>query len=169
MNCISSRSIHACAQLRNVCSRSHFLPARPFASFSLARVCSLRDRAPARRASSSAAYRASTVRSSYKNCLSASRLSQRSSSDRNMSSNATATTAEKVTTADNNPLLEVSCFRRCFLLRFCCPSIIRQKRITHLTSIACVGSVGLRHSTIRQDPGRACCARYQDTACRAQL
>ena len=115
MNCISSGSIHACAQLRNVCSRSHVISSRPFARFSLARAYSLRDRAPARRAYLCATYHTSPVRNSYKD-LSASRLSQRSSCDRNMSSsNATATTAEKVTTADNNPLLEVSCHRRCFL------------------------------------------------------
>lgn len=104
MNCISSRSIQACAQLRNVCSRSHILPARPFTRFSLARVCDLR--ASSRRAPSCASCHTSATRNIFKHS-NAPQFSQRSSRKRNMGSNAIVA-PEKATTADNNPLLEVS-------------------------------------------------------------
>ena len=161
MSCISSRSIQACAHLRNVCSRSHVLPARPFARFSLARVCSPRDRAPYRRASVCASCRASTVRNSQKH-LSASHLSQRFVCKRNMSSDATATTTpEKATTADNNPLLEVSCERasffgssRLYCLNICAMGADDRDQLMHVHVWVC--RTQSRHNSTRSRQSMLC-------------
>lgn len=145
MNCISSRSIQACAQLRNVCSRSHILPARLFTRFSLARVCDLR--ASSRRAPSCASCHTPAPRNIFTHS-SAPQLSQRSSRKRNMGSNAIVA-PEEATTADNNPLLEVSCLPRCTSLVISSMLSKHQCHEKPNTDPPCMYGAGLSHSTVR--------------------
>lgn len=118
MSYLSSRSIHACAHLRNICSRSHVLPARPFVRLGSNRpALSLRDRALSCRQCCCASYHTSALHQSS-NPLTISQLKQNVRLERRMSMRTNATVGadttgtavlEKSTTAAHNPLLEVGC------------------------------------------------------------